>query len=357
MKKNSSSSTVNMDSYKILIGQNIFDALAKFTASKKYSSVFILTDKIVHKLWIKEILAVLPGANVIIIPPGEKFKNLKTLEVIWKRLFSLGADRHSLLINLGGGVIGDMGGFAAASYMRGIDFVQVPTTLLSQVDASVGGKTAVDLDNAKNIIGSFVRPKLVLIDVNTLSTLPKRELAGGWAEVIKHGLIKDKKYFEEIKKINVAAIAAKPLAEIIKKSCQIKAYFVKADEHEKGPRKILNFGHTIGHAAETLSFKTKRPLLHGEAVALGMVAEAKLSVLSGNLKEKDFEELKKVIKAAGLPIKFPYIKKESILKLIAKDKKNKGKIIKWTLLTKIGAAVYDQECRARDISAAVQEIL
>jgi len=343
--------TVKMDSYEIIIGSGILNRLAAFCAKKNYSSAFILTDKTLFKLYGAALKKVLPAARFIVIPPGEKYKNLKTLEYIWRKLFNFGADRKSVLINFGGGVIGDAGGFAAGVYMRGMDFIQVPTTLLAQVDASVGGKTAVDLEGAKNIIGAFVRPALVLIDVNTLKTLPKRELLAGYAEILKHGLIKDKKYFLD------TASGRLDIAGLIYKSCVIKAYFVKIDEREKGPRKTLNFGHTVGHAVEALSFKTKNPLLHGEAVALGIVAESYLSFLNGGLKESDFDLIKQALKKQGFALKCKNLKKQDILKLMLKDKKNVGKKIKWTLLRAIGSAIYDVECSSPDISKAIDHIL
>ena len=335
--------------YEIVAGAGVLGRLAAFCAAKKYSSVFILTDKTLYKLYGAALRRVLPSARFIVIPPGEKYKNLKTLEKIWLRLFKFGADRKSVLVNFGGGVIGDMGGFAAAAYMRGMDFIQVPTTLLSQVDASAGGKTAVDLQGAKNIIGAFVRPSLVLIDVNTLKTLPPRELRSGWAEILKHGLIKDKKYFERAASMN--------MTDLIFKSCQIKSHFVKIDERERGPRKTLNFGHTAGHAVETLSFKTKNPLLHGEAVALGIIAESKLSVLNETLSEQEFEAIKQVFAARGFALKCKNIKKTDVLKMILKDKKNYDKKIKWTLLKGTGSAIYDVECAPQNISKAIDEIL
>ncbi|MDR0292443.1 MAG: 3-dehydroquinate synthase [Elusimicrobium sp.] len=341
--------TLKLDSYEIIIGAGILGRLKTFCAGKNYSSTFILTDKTLYKLYAGALKKVLPSARFIVIPSGEKHKNLKTLENIWKTLFKYGADRKSVLINFGGGVIGDMGGFAAGVYMRGMDFIQVPTTLLAQVDASVGGKTAVDLNGAKNIIGAFIRPSMVLIDVTTLNTLPRRQLRAGWAEILKHGLIKDKKYFERAESMS--------LTDLIYKSCQIKANFVKIDEREKGPRKTLNLGHTVGHAVETLSFKTKNPLLHGEAVALGIIVESRLSVLNETLTEKEFQEIRAVFAKRGFALKCKNIKKKDILKLILKDKKNYGKKIKWTLLNSIGSAIYDAECAPQNISAAVDEIL
>lgn len=335
----------------IIIGRNNWRVLADFVKKNNFSSVFVLTDKTVGKLYSGEVKRALPRAVFITVPAGEKHKNLTTLERIWRAMFKHGADRHSLLINLGGGVVCDMGGLAAAMYMRGIKFVQVPTTLLAQVDASAGGKTAVDLDGAKNIIGAFLRPALVLINTDTLKTLPKKQFLSGMAEVLKHGFIKDKKY--------LSAVVNGKLSheDLIKGSCEIKSHFVDIDEAEKGPRKILNFGHTVGHAVETLSFNTRSPLSHGEAVALGMIAEARLSALCGLLKEADFIKIKEIISSAGFKTKFPLVKKADILKMILKDKKNKGKIVKWTLLNAIGSAVYDAECRAEHISASVEEIL
>jgi len=350
-------SVLKMDGYDIAAGQNIFNLLGAFAAEGKFSSVIILSDETVFKLYGAQIKNVLPDAKAIIIPPGEKQKNLNTLAKIWRKMFRYKADRHTLLVNLGGGVICDMGGFAASAYMRGIKFAQIPTTLLSQVDASAGGKTAVDLDGAKNIIGAFYNPSLVLIDVNVLKTLPPRELQSGFAEILKHGLIKDKKYFEEAAALSHAKMPPEKMIKLIQGSNKIKSRFVKLDREEKGPRKILNFGHTFGHAVETLSMKTKRPLLHGEAVALGMIAEAKLSVLEAGLSEEEFTKIKSAVKNHGLPLKYKQAKKSAVLNLITKDKKNKGQTIKWTLLNRIGKAIYDEECNPQNVSAALEEIL
>ncbi|MCL1857328.1 MAG: 3-dehydroquinate synthase, partial [Kiritimatiellaeota bacterium] len=251
---------VKTKSYDIVIGHDNFDVLASFVAKGRFSSVFVLTDKAVSRLYAEEVKRALPRARFITIPAGEKRKTLATLETVWKRLFAMGADRHSLLVNLGGGVIGDMGGLAAALYMRGMRFVHVPTTLLAQVDASVGGKTAVNLSCCKNIIGSFAQPSLVLINVATLKTLPRREFLSGMAEVLKHGLIRDRRYLNKV--VQTRGLHDLVLLEaMVRTSCQIKADIVNRDERETGERKILNFGHTVGHAIETLSRRTRHPLL------------------------------------------------------------------------------------------------
>jgi 3-dehydroquinate synthase len=350
---------LKMLSYNIIIGTDILGLLMPFIKAKKYTSRFILIDKTVYKFYRTALRKALPQARFIIVVPGEKHKNPRTISNVWRTLFKHGADRKSVLINFGGGVICDMGGLAAALYMRGMDFIHVPTTLLSQVDASVGGKTAVDLDGAKNIIGAFAKPALVLIDVNTLKTLPPKEILSGWAEVLKHGLINDKKYFEDMSKLNIKnPLPTGKWARLIARSCRIKAHYVRIDEKENGPRKTLNFGHTIGHAVETISLKSKTPLLHGEAVVLGMLCAARLSVLEGHLKNDDFDKIKSVFKKHGFMQKLPAaIGKGNICRLILKDKKNVGKKIRWTLLNSIGASVFDRECNEVNISKAMDEIL
>src|SRR5690606_32174448 len=205
---------------------------------------------------------------------GEENKNIDFCIGIWKMLLDFGAERNSLLINLGGGVVTDMGGFAASTYKRGIDFVQIPTTLLSQVDASIGGKTGIDLDTVKNIIGTFTQPEAVYINVDFLNTLDKRQLVSGFAEMIKHDFIFDASYFEDLKGFSFD----RPDEDLIYRSVGIKNEVVKQDPKESGLRKILNFGHTIGHAVETYSIDNDdNPLLHGEAIAVGMICEAYLS--------------------------------------------------------------------------------
>ena len=242
-----------------------FSQIADWVAERSYSRVFILTDQNVAPHWLGKLKrGALQDAREIIIKPGESEKNLGTLQQIWQALLDGGCDRKSLLINLGGGVIGDMGGFAASTFMRGICFVQVPTTLLSQVDASVGGKVGVNFSSIKNLLGAFEQPDAAFIDLNTLSTLPTREYHSGFAEIVKHGLVFDRSYYQELQPLTTP-LSSKELASVVSHSCQIKSQVVEQDTRESGLRKILNFGHTVGHAIESLSHKTLSPYLHGRS--------------------------------------------------------------------------------------------
>ncbi len=336
--------------YPILLGSDILSEINQIVNLDNYSKIAIITDSNVNKYWSEEIESVVREStsrkiSKIVIKAGEKNKDLKSLEKIWKNLYRKKFDRKSLVINLGGGMTSDLGGFAASTYMRGIDFLQIPTTLLSQVDASIGGKTAIDFSGGKNIIGAFNQPIGVIIDINTLMTLPKRELTSGFAEIIKHGLIADTDYLQLINDYFALGKDPDTLEEIIKISCEIKQEVVEEDEKESGVRKILNFGHTIGHAVESLSLKTKSPLLHGEAVAIGLIAEAKLSQINDTLSPKGFNYIEEIIKQASLPTK--YISKNASYKNIYKemlnDKKNSNGKIKWVLLDELGEASWDNE--------------
>ena len=252
-------------------------------------------------------------------------------------LLDFGAERNSLLINLGGGVITDMGGFAASTFKRGIDFVQVPTTLLSQVDASVGGKTGIDMDHVKNIIGTFSQPKAVFIDTIFLKTLDESQLVSGYAEMIKHGLIADKAYFDQLKNADPLNIDA----EAVYRSVEIKNEVIIADPFEKGRRKTLNFGHTIGHAVETCSLTKKtNPLLHGEAIAVGMICEAWLSHKVNSLSANELKEIANVI-TAKFPKSMISGNNAELLAVMHYDKKNEQQRIGFALLNKIGACDFN----------------
>ncbi len=342
--------------YPIYIGNSILSEIKNDLNFLRYSHIAIVTDKNLSDR-ISVLKSILPDPPIIIIlEPGEINKTIDSVQKIWQTLIESKFDRKSLVINLGGGVIGDMGGFAAATYMRGIDFIQIPTTLLAMVDASVGGKLAVDFGGYKNIVGSFSQPKGVIIDTDFLATLPDREFNSGFAEIIKHGLIADENYFEKVTAKFPKEFSKEELAEIISRSCEIKAEIVQKDEQESGLRKILNFGHTIGHANESLSLKNS-PLLHGEAIAIGMIAEAKLSTLVGNLDNAEFDKIRSTIKKAGLPISANGLQKDKILQTLTYDKKNEHGKIKWTLLQKIGKAVFDVEIDKELIEKAVDYVI
>jgi len=328
--------------------ENSLQELSAFLNKKKYSKVFVLVDSNteIHCLpTLQEALGSIEF-DLIEVTPGEENKNIDFCIGIWRMLLDFGADRNSIVINLGGGVITDMGGFAASTFKRGIDFVQVPTTLLSQVDASVGGKTGIDMENVKNIIGTFTQPKAVFIHTQFLKTLSDRELRSGYAEVIKHGLIYDASLFQKLK-----VIAPKDLSnEIIYRSIEIKNEVVIADPFEKGIRKILNYGHTVGHAVESYSLKhDKAPLLHGEAIAIGFICEAYLSKMKNGLEEEELSEIVKTIKNTYPAYKLAKKSYSDLLDIMKNDKKNNAGQISFSLLSEIGKCGYDIFCSEEEI--------
>ena len=344
--------------YSVTIDCSLLERLNELVQFADYSGVVIVTDENVAKHWLNKVLKALHNEPlaVITLPSGEENKSLRSLEAIWKKLLECGADRKTLLLNLGGGMIGDLAGFAAASYMRGVDFIQLPTTLLSQVDASIGGKVGVNLSSVKNIVGAFSQPQAVIIDPLTLTTLPERELISGISEMLKHGFIADAKHASEV----VTAVKSEELinkaSELIAKSCRIKANIVESDEREAGPRKLLNFGHTAGHALETLSFNSSTPLLHGEAVALGMLIETRISVLSGLLEKASEAIVIEAINQTKLPTKYTEFTEQAVLELIRKDKKRSDNTIQWTLLKEIGSAVINQDVSDQTVVEALSSI-
>lgn len=344
--------------YKIHVGSGLIKKLGSLYDIGNYSKVLILTDETIRPLLLEELVSSLPeGTASLQLPAGEKHKDINSVQKVWAALHQAGCDRKSLLVNLGGGVIGDIGGFAASTYMRGIDFMNVPTTLLSQVDSSIGGKTGVNFAGIKNLVGSFNQPVGVVIDPQTLTTLPGRELASGFSEVIKHGLIWDEEYFKQATSKRPAEFTQEELTDIITGSCQIKLAIIKDDIHEGGARKLVNFGHTVGHAVEALSHDTGDPLLHGEAVSLGMVAEAGISARSDMLPAADLERIKQVLSNAGLPVTVSGISVEAILEKMRSDKKNTGGKLNFTLVDRIGHALYDQDVPSSVVTEAVQAIL
>jgi 3-dehydroquinate synthase len=340
--------TIQSDSYPIFFDNSITE-LVNFVKQGNYSRVFILTDENtgVHCLPIvKEQMDVLDNFDIIEVNAGEESKTIDFCIGIWKMLIDFGADRKALMINLGGGVITDMGGFVASTYKRGIDFVQVPTTLLSQVDASVGGKTGVDVDGIKNIIGTFTQPKAVFMHGDFLKTLPARQILSGLAEMLKHGLIVDAPYWDQLKTSDLSL----PSIELVHRSVEIKNEVVIEDPHEKGIRKALNFGHTVGHAVETYSLMNdKDPLSHGEAIAIGMICEAWLSNKKVGFPDKQLAEVAEVL--SGLYPKYNI--KEStfptLLEHMLKDKKNQNGKINCTLLKYIGQYSIDNICTETEL--------
>ena len=336
--------TVNLGSrsYPIHVGEGLLLQAGELLQQARCGEkVGIITNPTVAGLYLKPVQEALrrSGFQVIpvLLPEGEEHKNLKSLSAIYDRLISERFERSSCLIALGGGVIGDLAGFAAATFLRGIPYVQVPTTLLAQVDSSVGGKTGINHREGKNLIGAFYQPKLVLIDVGTLRTLPRRELLAGLAEVIKYGIIEDPQLFGllEEKLEGLLALDRDLLVETIAVSCAIKAKVVEKDEREEDYRSILNFGHTVGHALESLTGYEK--FLHGEAVAIGMTLAASISVREGFLDEESFRRIHALITRAGLPTRLPsHMNPQELVKRMEVDKKSAAGRIKFVCCAGIG---------------------
>ena len=328
-------------SYPISIGPSLLNDPSLLARHVNGGKVAIVTNTTVAPLYLERVESALRAAGKqvmsVILPDGEEFKNWSSLMQIFDALLANKCDRKTTLVALGGGVIGDLTGYAAASYMRGIGFVQVPTTLLAQVDSSVGGKTGINHPLGKNMIGAFYQPRAVIADTSTLETLPARELSAGLAEVIKHGAIIDAAFFDWIE-ANMAKLMARDkgaLAYAIARSCEIKADVVRQDEREGGLRAILNFGHTFGHAIEAgLGYGH---WLHGEAVGCGMVMAADLSCRMGYIDQAAVERVRKLVAAAGLPVKAPDLGVERWLELMEVDKKNEGGAIKFILLKPLGS--------------------
>ncbi|MEM6843861.1 MAG: 3-dehydroquinate synthase [Bacteroidota bacterium] len=336
----------------VTITENIGEALLELLNRNAFSKVAVLVDENTRQHCLPLIQEVLPLEYMLVeIKSGELHKNLDTCAHIWAQLTEHHLDRKALLINLGGGVIGDMGGFCAATYKRGISFVNIPTTLLAQVDASVGGKLGIDFRGFKNHIGLFQEPQRVLIDAAFLETLPKQELRSGFAEVIKHALIHDSVYWN---KLRGASLTQQPWDEHIRHSVQVKSWVVDQDFREGGLRKILNFGHTVGHAVESHFLESDTPLLHGEAIAIGMIAEAQLSVKYASLIPEEVEEIEDFILAIFGKVAIPNTSLEEITQLAKQDKKNQQGSILCTLLNKIGKAHYDVPISAEDIRSSLE---
>lgn len=329
-------------SYDIRIGSGQLSDSAAWQGLPKASAALIVSNETVAPLYLErcrqQLLARYARVDVVLLRDGEQYKDWDSLNQIFDTLLRTASDRKTLLVALGGGVIGDMTGFAAAVYMRGVPFVQVPTTLLSQVDSSVGGKTAINHPLGKNMLGAFYQPERVIADLDTLDTLPDRELSAGLAEVIKYGPIADAEFLAWIE-AHIDALRARDkraLAYAVKRSCEIKAWVVGQDEREQGLRAILNFGHTFGHAIETgLGYGS---WLHGEAVACGMVLASDLSVRKGLMPADFLSRMRRVIERAGLPVTAPKLGLQRYLELMRVDKKAEGGEIRFVLIEALGKA-------------------
>jgi 3-dehydroquinate synthase len=330
----------------------IQESIANFLAAKNYSKIVVLADTNTRKHCYAGIKSYFPKHHLITVPAGEQHKNLHTCELIWNEMTRLELDRHALVFNLGGGVMGDMGGFCAATYKRGIDFVQIPTTLLAQVDASVGGKLGIDFQGFKNHLGVFTLPKNVLIDASFLQTLPYVELRSGFAEIVKHCLIADAAKWEEIRKKD---FEAQNFPDLIAHSVEIKKEVVAQDPTEKGLRKILNFGHTIGHAVETyfLSKPPKERLLHGEAIAAGMIMETYVAYRKKMVDLQTLEQVEEFLFSVFGKVPLAMSDVPTVIALAQQDKKNRGGELRFSLLDGIGTCAYDIKVTPNEIQQAV----
>lgn len=331
----------SLSSYDIRIGKDIIDRVILLVQKNhKATRYVIVTDSNVNRLYGQTVLDAMSQAglkaSLLEIPAGESSKNMATVMEISGKLLALGADRGTLLVALGGGVIGDLTGFIASVYMRSVPYIQIPTTLIGQVDSAIGGKTAVDLPQGKNLLGTFYQPRAVFVDLNFLDTLPDKEFNNGLAEMIKYGVIEDEKLFKTLEE-NMDAVKSRDsvlLLKMIETCCRIKKSIVEIDEREQGLRRILNFGHTLGHAFETVS---NYELSHGEGVALGMVAAARLSVKKHYLPESDLTRLERVIAQAGLTVRIrAALDPKDILESLKMDKKKKDDQVQFVLVKKIG---------------------
>jgi 3-dehydroquinate synthase len=345
-------------SYPIAIGSGLLTRAGEHLATRLPSRrAVIVSNPVVAQHWLAPLRASLGRAGieaqVLLIPDGESHKNWNTLHDLLTRLLEMQAERSTTLVALGGGVVGDVAGFAAAIYQRGMRYVQIPTTLLAQVDSSVGGKTAVNHPLGKNMIGAFHQPDAVLIDIDCLATLPARELAAGLAEVVKYGAIRDAAFFAWLESHLDRLLAREPAAleEAVAVSCRIKAGIVAADERETGERALLNFGHTFGHAIEAAQGYGN--WLHGEAVAAGMVIAARLSQRRGAIKAADTARLVDLLRRSGLPVAAPALPLARWMALMAQDKKVAAGAIRFILLEALGWAVIAGDVAQDDLAAVL----
>jgi 3-dehydroquinate synthase len=335
--------SIEANGYSIYFNEKGYDEINQIIIQNNYSSIFILVDEHTNEHCLSKFLPSLAteiSIEIIEIEAGEEIKNIKTCVEIWSILSELRADRKSVIINLGGGVITDIGGFIASTFKRGIDFINVPTTLLGMVDASLGGKNGVDLGNLKNQIGVINVPQMLLIDTDFLETLSQREMRSGLAEMLKHGLIYDKKYWEEFQDISKFDFA--DFDTLIYRSIQIKNEIVKQDPTENGIRKALNFGHTLGHAIESHFLESETPLLHGEAIAIGMILESYISKEKGLLSNEEFHQIKYTISTIYELHNFSDEDIISIQNLLIHDKKNEYGKVQFALINGIGKIIINQ---------------
>jgi len=334
----------------VQLSDNAAVLVRDFLAKQDFTQLAVLVDVHTHIHCYPIIQQQLPAHTLIKIPAGEGYKNIDSCLSIWKNLTDLNFDRHALLLVLGGGVLGDMGGFCAATYKRGISFILMPTTLLAQVDASIGGKLGIDFEHYKNHIGVFQQPLATLISPVFLNTLPERELRSGFAEVIKHCLIGDKAMWEIIR---TKTLADQDWTTLIPHSIKIKEDITQKDPREKGIRKALNFGHTLGHALETYFLSTSKPIFHGEAVAMGMIMESKIAHSKGLLTFEELNQIKAYVFSIFGKVTEPFSSQE-IIRLTLQDKKNKGNEVLMAVPKGIGTCVWDETTSEKEMLEAIE---
>jgi len=336
--------TIQLDDYLIHIGSDaqFWNGFNDFVSDDRFGRKVIVVDENTKRdcLPVLQKNAKVDDWSVITIKAGEQHKTLETCQEIWMQMMDLKLDRKTLVINLGGGVIGDMAGFCAATYKRGLYFVQLPTTLLSQVDASIGGKLGIDFKTIKNTIGLFKNPEAVFVCPDFLESLPFEELRSGYSEVIKHALIGDEELWKNLQALDIKSKET-DWADLIHRSLLVKQAVVTEDPFERGLRKILNFGHTIGHALESHALESPTPLLHGEAIAIGMICESWLAYAQKRLSNEDFKEMYRLLLKQIPNRKAPIEALPELIALMQQDKKNEGGVINFTMVPKPGEALYN----------------
>jgi 3-dehydroquinate synthase len=355
------SHTIKLESSRfcpIIVGDGIIERLADYFDFSGYSSIALITDTVVNHLYGQKVLAALKATgkkvSLFTLPVGEKAKSLKTIEHGYKFLLANKVDRKGLICSLGGGVVGDTAGFIAASYLRGVDYIQLPTTLLAQVDSAIGGKVGVNFEGKKNMVGSFYQPRAVIADVALLATLPSAEMRNGLAEVIKYAVAMDAGIYRMLENKADNKLSVKELADIVMRCCRLKAGIVELDETEKtGERAILNFGHTVGHALEAVSgFKGS----HGQAVAVGTVAAAMMSQRLGSIKASDVQSIQSLLQKFGLPVSRPEVKPEALSEVIRFDKKTTLGQTRWVLLEGVGQGITNQTVDEDTVKKVLKEL-
>jgi len=341
---------------KIIYTRTLKSEVRSWIENYETGKVFLATEEKVDEIWISEFDKFLEtnGIKKVIIPSGENNKKLESVSKIWEFLSENGADRKSLLINIGGGMLTDLAGFAASTFKRGLDFLNIPTTLLSQVDASVGGKTGINFNGLKNEVGTFKEPVAVIINTDFLKTINRENFISGYAEMIKHGLIKSPEHLKELKTFDIEYIEYGQLQEIIRHSVEVKTHFVANDFTENNIRKALNFGHTAGHAFESLAMEQNRPVLHGYAVAYGMITEMFLSVKKCGFPENELQKLTDWVLKMYRKFQIEESDYERLYELMTHDKKNESGRINFTLLTKPGEIEINQNCNKKLIVEALE---